>query len=43
MLLRPNYSGTEIVDCMTTSTAASSSGTPMLRLTQAMAACPPSP
>lgn len=39
-LVRPQYSGPEIVECMKTSTAVSSSGTPRLKLTQALAACP---
>lgn len=40
-LVRPGYSGTEAIDCMTHSQATSSSGTPMLRLSDAVASCPP--
>jgi subtilisin family serine protease len=40
-LVRPGYSGSEAAECMLRSTALSSDGTPMLRLTQALAACPP--
>jgi len=39
-LVRPGYAGTEAVDCLTQSSDKSSSGTPMLRLKQALQACP---
>lgn len=42
-LVRPEYSGVEAIDCLTQSSDLSSSGTPMLRLQQALAACPPKP
>ncbi len=39
-LVRPGYSGVEAVNCLTTSSDNSSSGAPMLRLQQALTACP---
>lgn len=39
-LVRPQYSGPEIVACMKASTDLSNSGTPRLKLTQALSACP---
>jgi subtilisin family serine protease len=39
-LVRPSYSSVELVECMTQSNDVSSSGTPMLKLTQALNACP---
>lgn len=38
-LVTPERSGVEAIDCMLASTAVSSSGTPMLRLTEAKRAC----
>lgn len=40
-LVRPKYSGTELMACMLRSSERSTSGAPMLRLSQAAAACPP--
>lgn len=40
LLVRPGYSGIEAVSCLLNSSDKSSSGTPMLRLTQALSACP---
>jgi subtilisin family serine protease len=40
-LVRPGYRGSEIVDCLMTSTEHTDSGAPILRLTQALKACPP--
>ncbi len=42
-LVRPGYSGVEAVECMLQSSALSSSNTPMLRLQQALSACPARP
>ena len=39
-LIRPQYSSVESVDCLRRSSDTSTSGTPMLRLTQATDACP---
>jgi hypothetical protein len=39
-LVRPNYSGEAALDCMVKSTAKSTSGVPMLRLQEAVSACP---
>lgn len=39
-LVRPGYSRVEAVNCLTTSSDNSSSGAPMMRLQQALAACP---
>ena len=39
-LVRPSYSSVELVECMTRSNDVSSAGTPMLKLTQALSACP---
>ena len=39
-LVRPGYTGVEAVECMLASNAKTDDGTPMLRLTQALAACP---
>ncbi|WP_420404754.1 S8 family peptidase [Nisaea sp.] len=40
-LVRPGYSGAEIVNCLESSTAKSDSDTPMLRLEEAVSRCPP--
>ncbi|MDA7949258.1 MAG: S8 family serine peptidase [Hyphomicrobiaceae bacterium] len=42
-LVRPGYDGVEAIDCLTQSSDTSSSGTPMLRLSQALSVCPPKP
>jgi subtilisin family serine protease len=39
-LVRPGYSGEEAVECMLKSSVKSSSGVPMLRLQEAVNACP---
>jgi subtilisin family serine protease len=39
-LVRPGYTSGQLVDCMIASNAMSSSGTPMLKLTQAVEKCP---
>ena len=39
-LVRPEHSGVELLNCMLGSSARSTSGTPMLRLSQAATACP---
>ena len=39
-LVRPGYSGSEIVDCMLASSAKSDTGAPIPKLTQALAKCP---
>jgi len=41
MLVRPGYGAIEAIDCLLTSSAKTDVGTPMLKLTQALAACPP--
>lgn len=40
-MVRPGYSGVEAIDCLLQTGDTSTSGTPMMRLTQALAACPP--
>jgi hypothetical protein len=40
-LVRPGYTSGELTNCLLTSTAKTDTGTPMLKLTQALAACPP--
>lgn len=40
-LVRPGYSGAEIVQCLEASTARSDSNTPMLKLAEAVRRCPP--
>ncbi|WP_170378649.1 S8 family peptidase [Ruegeria atlantica] len=42
-LVRPGYSGIEAIDCMVQSSTNSSSGVPMLRLLDALNACPARP
>ncbi|WP_138935427.1 S8 family peptidase [Roseovarius arcticus] len=42
-LVRSGYTGNEALECMLQSTDMSSSGTPMLRLQQAITNCPPKP
>ena len=39
-LVRPGYSGTELIDCLTASTVKSDTGVPIPKLTQALAKCP---
>lgn len=39
-LVRPGYTGVEAVECMLASNAKTDDGTPMLRLSQALIACP---
>lgn len=40
-LVRPGYTGVELLDCMIASSDKTDAGTPMLKLTQAVAKCPP--
>ena len=39
-LVRPGYTGVELVDCMLASSDKTDAGTPMLKLTQAINKCP---
>jgi len=40
-LVRPGYTGVELIDCMVASSDKTDAGTPMLKLTQAIGKCPP--
>lgn len=40
-LVRPGYTGAEIARCMLATNVNTDDGTPRLKLTQALAACPP--
>lgn len=40
-LVRPGYTGVELVDCMVASSDKTDAGTPMVKLTQAISKCPP--